>query len=182
MEERLRIGQRAVAVGMREAEAGRLRLEIDGAVEDLRVVASSGGVHLVEIGGALEILYTARSAEGTWVWHRGRARLVERAPQDRPARPAGATPGAAPVPRGPALPLGAVTPPMPAVVLAVLVEEGQAVERGQPLVVVSAMKTESELTAPFAGTVRSVGARVGAKVRPGDVLVQVEADGGRHAG
>jgi biotin carboxyl carrier protein len=71
---------------------------------------------------------------------------------------------------------------MPAVVIAVLVEEGRAVARGEPLVVVSAMKTESQLVSPLAGRVRSVNTRVGARVRPGEILVQVEPEGGRHAG
>jgi biotin carboxyl carrier protein len=44
------------------------------------------------------------------------------------------------------------------------------------------MKTESQLVSPFAGRVRSVAARVGARVRPGEVLVQIEPEGGRHAG
>jgi acetyl-CoA carboxylase biotin carboxylase subunit len=106
------------------------------------------------------------------------------APRARaPARPAPrrAASAAAAAPR-PGLPPGAVTPPMPAVVVAVLVEEGRAVARGEPLVVVSAMKTESQLVSPLAGRVRSVNTRVGARVRPGEILVQVEPEGGRHAG
>ena len=71
---------------------------------------------------------------------------------------------------------------MPAVVIAVLVEVGRTVSRGEPLLVVSAMKTESQLVSPLAGRVRSVSARVGARVRPGDVLVQVEPEGGSRAG
>jgi acetyl-CoA carboxylase biotin carboxylase subunit len=107
-----------------------------------------------------------------------------RAPaRSTPRRAAGpAAPGAAAAPRAPGLPPGAVTPPMPAVVVAVLVEEGREVERGEPLVVVSAMKTESQLVSPAAGRVRSVNTRVGASVRPGEILVQIEPEGGRHAG
>ena len=63
---------------------------------------------------------------------------------------------------------------MPAVVVAVLVEVGRKVARGDPLVVLSAMKTETQLASPIAGRVKVVSAVVGAKVRPGDVLVEVE--------
>lgn len=98
----------------------------------------------------------------------------------RAAAPAAGAPAASP--RAPGLPPGAVTPPMPAVVVAVLAEAGRRVAQGEPLVVVSAMKTESQLVSPFAGRVRSVNTRVGAKVRPGEILVQVEPEGGRHAG
>jgi acetyl-CoA carboxylase biotin carboxylase subunit len=87
----------------------------------------------------------------------------------RPQGPAGAPRSARGSP-------GAVTPPMPAVVVAVLVEAGRKVARGDPLVVVSAMKTETQLASPIAGTVKVVRAAVGAKVRPGDVLVEVEPE------
>ncbi len=71
---------------------------------------------------------------------------------------------------------------MPSVVAAVLVEVGAPVERGQPLLVVSAMKMESTLAAPVAGRVASVRTRVGARVRPGDVLVEIESTGGGRDG
>lgn len=183
MEESLRIGERRCALVARQAGPGTLDLQIDGSAHRLGVVASSDGCHLVESGAVLEPLFTARSAAGTWVWHRGRSRLVERVPRERPtARPAGAgTDAPAPGRPGPVLPAGAVTPPMPAVVVAVLVAEGREVSRGDPLVVVSAMKTESQLVAPLAGRVKRVGARVGARVRPGEILVEVEPEGGRDA-
>ena len=67
-----------------------------------------------------------------------------------------------------------VTPPMPAVVISVLVKPGDAVEKGQAVVVVSAMKMETTLNAPFAGTVTKVNVNEGDKVMPGDVLVDIE--------
>jgi acetyl/propionyl-CoA carboxylase alpha subunit len=69
-----------------------------------------------------------------------------------------------------------VTPPMPAVVVRVLVEAGAAVIKGQPLVVVAAMKMETTLTAPFAGRVVSVNTAEGAKVMPGEILVSLAPD------
>jgi acetyl-CoA carboxylase biotin carboxylase subunit len=148
---------------------------------DVRAVSSAGGTHVVEVGGTLEAIHTARSADGTWVWHRGRARLVAAAPA-APRRDAArgapvALSGGAREPPPRALPPGAVTPPMPAVVVAVHVEEGQAVARGDALVTVSAMKLESLLVAPVAGRVAAVVTRAGASVRPGDVLVSVEPGG-----
>jgi acetyl-CoA carboxylase biotin carboxylase subunit len=112
----------------------------------------------------------------------------------RPARPAvpgaaSAPPRRAPAPapspperrgRGPAP--GSITPPMPAAVVAVLVQAGQTVAKGQAAVVVSAMKMEIQLGAPCAGRVRSISTAAGARVRPGDVLVEIEPDGGDHGG
>jgi acetyl/propionyl-CoA carboxylase alpha subunit len=69
-----------------------------------------------------------------------------------------------------------VTPPMPAVVVRVLVEAGVEVIKGQPLVVLAAMKMETTLTAPFAGRVVSVNTVEGAKVMPGEILVNLASD------
>ncbi|HET6922561.1 MAG TPA: biotin carboxylase N-terminal domain-containing protein [Anaeromyxobacteraceae bacterium] len=121
---------------------------------------------------------------GAWDLTGNGSRPSPEAPRARvPAGPAPRRAASAAAAAGrPGLPPGAVTPPMPALVVAVLVEEGRAVARGEPLVVVSAMKTESQLVSPVAGRVRSVNTRVGARVRPGDILVQVEPEGGRHDG
>ena len=67
-----------------------------------------------------------------------------------------------------------VTPPMPSVVVKVLVEEGQPVTRGDSLVVVSAMKMETTLTAPFDARVGRVNVAAGNKVKPGDILIDLE--------
>lgn len=58
----------------------------------------------------------------------------------------------------------AVSVPMPGKVIAVLVGEGDKVEKGQGLVIVEAMKMENEVRSPIAGEVKEV------KVKPGDAL------------
>jgi acetyl-CoA/propionyl-CoA carboxylase biotin carboxyl carrier protein len=60
---------------------------------------------------------------------------------------------------------GRLTSPMPGTVLAVHVSPGDTVGRGQPVVVIEAMKMEHVITAPAAGTVRQV------LVKPGDPVV-----------
>lgn len=69
-----------------------------------------------------------------------------------------------------------VTPPMPAVVIAVAVREGDVVEKGQGVVVVSAMKMETTLFAPYDGLVKKVNVCEGDKVMPGDILVDIEKE------
>jgi biotin carboxyl carrier protein len=49
------------------------------------------------------------------------------------------------------------------------------VVKGEALVVVSAMKMEMTLVAPYSGTVRAVNTQVGAQVSPGEILVEIEA-------
>ena len=69
-----------------------------------------------------------------------------------------------------------VTPPMPAIVVRIMVEEGNLVKRGQGLVVVTAMKMETTLVSPFNGKVTKINTCVGAKVAPGDILVEIEEE------
>ena len=70
---------------------------------------------------------------------------------------------------------GILTAPMPGTVLAVDVAQGDAVEEGQRLGVLEAMKMELALKAPFAGTVAAIGAATGDRVALGAMLFEVEA-------
>jgi urea carboxylase len=56
----------------------------------------------------------------------------------------------------------------------VLVEEGQTVEAGTPIVILEAMKTELSIAAPLAGTVRTLYCRPGRQVATGDRLLVIE--------
>ncbi len=69
-----------------------------------------------------------------------------------------------------------VTPPMPAVVISVLVKKGDKVEKGKTVVVVSAMKMETSLVAPFNGVVAQVNVQEGDKVMPEDILIDIKAE------
>lgn len=70
-----------------------------------------------------------------------------------------------------------ITPPMPSVVVRILVAAGDKVVAGSGVIVVTAMKMETTLAAPFDGTVTSINVAVGDKVMPGQVLVDIERDG-----
>jgi biotin carboxyl carrier protein len=76
--------------------------------------------------------------------------------------------------KGPGADPTEVTPPMPAVVISVAISEGDVVEKGQVVVILSAMKMETTLVAPFNGTVKKVNVAEGDKVMPGDILVDIE--------
>jgi len=91
------------------------------------------------------------------------------APGERPT-----TNGTRPIPRRvgahrPSIADGVVSP-IQGAILAVKATPGQAVEAGQVLFIIEAMKMENEITAPHAGTLAEVRARVGQVVEAGAVL------------
>mgnify|MGYP001272814933 CR=1 FL=1 len=90
------------------------------------------------------------------------------APKAAPA----AAPKAAPAPAAAPAAAGsvAVTAPMPGKILGVKASAGQAVKRGQVLLILEAMKMENEIVAPQDGTVASINVAVGDSVEPGATL------------
>jgi propionyl-CoA carboxylase alpha chain len=73
---------------------------------------------------------------------------------------------------------GGCRAPMPGKILAVRVAAGDTVTKGQPLVVLEAMKMEHEVTSPSAGTVEQVLVAAGEQVEAGAVLVVLGESGG----
>lgn len=70
---------------------------------------------------------------------------------------------------------GHVTTNMPGNIVDVLVAEGDQVSAGQPVLITEAMKMETEIQAPIAGTVTGVHVVKGDRVTPGEVLIEIEA-------
>ena len=69
---------------------------------------------------------------------------------------------------------GELIAPMPGQVRAVNVVEGDAVSKGQTLMLLEAMKMEIRVQAPQAGTVRTLHVKQGQTVERGQPLVEVE--------
>jgi acetyl-CoA/propionyl-CoA carboxylase biotin carboxyl carrier protein len=103
---------------------------------------------------------------GVRVW------LPERAtaPAAGAPRPRGRGAAAATTAGGP----GKITAPMQGTIIEVLVAVGDAVEAGQPVCVLEAMKMENQVDAERAGTVTEVRMAPGDNVGAGDVLVVLE--------
>lgn len=109
-------------------------------------------------------VFVADTPEGKWVAAGGLSRFYRDLEQEKARR--GKKKGLAEGPRP-------ITPPMPAVVVRIPVAVGDAVAAGDPVIVVSAMKMETTLSASFPGTVTKINAAVGDKVMPGDILVDI---------
>ncbi|MBO5087047.1 MAG: biotin/lipoyl-binding protein [Lachnospiraceae bacterium] len=102
---------------------------------------------------------------------------------------AGVVPAAAPVAAAPvaAAPVAApaapaangaagsvkIAAPMPGKILAIKANAGQAVKKGDVVMILEAMKMENEITAPEDGTVASINVAVGDSVESGDTLASL---------
>jgi len=65
--------------------------------------------------------------------------------------------------------------PMPGLILDVLVEEGQTVEKGQALMVLEAMKMENVLKAEKVGVISKINVKKGTAVDKKAVLIEMES-------
>lgn len=91
------------------------------------------------------------------------------------AAPAAAAPVVAPVAAPAPAASGAagsitVASPMPGKILAIKANVGQAVKKGEVVMILEAMKMENEITAPEDGTIASINVAVGDSVESGDTL------------
>lgn len=127
-------------------------------------------IHL-SINGKSIGVYVAAGNQGKHIFVNGRTYFVQDADQLRSSRIRRSGPKETP---------GEITPPMPSVVLRIMVKEGQRVERGQGIVVVSAMKMQTTLVSPADGTVKKIRTSIDAKVAPGDILVEIEKEAVEH--
>ena len=68
----------------------------------------------------------------------------------------------------------AVVAPLAGSVFKILVNEGDEIEAGQVLLILEAMKMETEITAPNAGTVARISVAVGDAVQGGQPLIEID--------
>jgi len=76
---------------------------------------------------------------------------------------------------------GTVSSVMPGVVVEVLVKKGAAVEKGEPLLILSAMKMQNEIAAPSSGVVKELFVSAGQAVAAGEKLVALTPSDGATA-
>ncbi|RWS02182.1 pyruvate carboxylase-like protein [Dinothrombium tinctorium] len=69
---------------------------------------------------------------------------------------------------------GSVGAPMPGTVIDIRVREGETVEKGQPLIVLSAMKMEMVVQSPTAGTVKKIHVNKDMKLEGDDLIIEID--------
>lgn len=166
MQYKVKIGDHVYPVEATSGDlSGEMALTLDG--QQRAVTVREVGANRLHISTATIAanLYVARTPDGAWIWIDGRARFV----QDADVLPRRSLRGIEDTP-------GEVTPPTPATVSRILVARGQEIGKGQGCVVVSAMKMEITLAAPYSGVVKAVNTTVGAQVNPGEILVEIEPE------
>lgn len=141
------------------AERAGLRVRVDGASYAPEVEGVGPGTFVLKDGARRLTFHCVRDEDTIHLWWEGVAyRLCEEGEGGRAAQ---------------RHVQGGLEATMPGRVIAVKVVPGQAVARGEELVVVESMKMETALRAPRDGVVRSVQATVGEMVGPGRVLVEL---------
>lgn len=88
------------------------------------------------------------------------------------AAPTQAAPAQAPKAQAPQGSNGAVkvASPMPGTILKIIANVGDKVTKGQPIIVLEAMKMENDIVAPEDGTVASINVTNGQSVNSGDII------------
>ncbi|KAM5137886.1 pyruvate carboxylase, mitochondrial [Mantella aurantiaca] len=69
---------------------------------------------------------------------------------------------------------GQIGAPMPGKVIDIKAKEGETVEKGQPLCVLSAMKMETLVNSPISGTVKKIYVKVGIHLEGEDLILEIE--------
>jgi pyruvate carboxylase subunit B len=68
---------------------------------------------------------------------------------------------------------GQITAPMPGLVVKILAEVGQPVQKGQGIMIVEAMKMENEIRSPLAGIVQDIRVQMRQAVEKGEILAVI---------
>jgi biotin carboxyl carrier protein len=142
------------------------RCRLDGREIQMDAVLARRDVLSVLIGGKAYEIKREHTATDMHLW----VGSVRYAAELRDPRSLRSRKGAAADEKGPKKLLAS----MPGKVVRVLVAERDAVEAGQSILVVEAMKMQNEIKSPKKGTVQKIVAAEGANVNAGDVLAIVE--------
>jgi acetyl/propionyl-CoA carboxylase alpha subunit len=146
-------------VEVRESKQG-MRVSVDGACFELEVREVAQGTYVVEQAERREKFHCVRDGDRIHLFWRGVVYVIEELREGARAAQRHVS--------------GGLEAPMPGKVIKLSVTPGQAVRKGQEILVIEAMKMENALRAPRDGTIKSLAAKLGDMVAPGAVLAEIE--------
>ena len=127
------------------------------------IVRIGDGVYRVVVDGRAHLAYVAGSDPDVWLHWNGQ--VFHRPFEDERSGRHAVRPAAG---------HQSLSAPMPATVLKVLVAAGSAVQQGDTLVILEAMKMELPIRSDGDGVIKAVYCHEGELVQPGTVLVELE--------
>jgi len=147
-------------------DGDRWSCRVDGRDLDANALITRPDVLSIVIDGAAYEVKRERTATDVHLWVKNSRFAVEvrdpRSLRSRKAK-AGSTEGPQ-----------KIAAPMPGKIVRILSPAGSAVEAGQGIIVVEAMKMQNEMKSPKSGAVKQVLVQEGATVNAGDVLAIIE--------
>lgn len=135
----------------------KLNITVDGKVYEVEVEVAAPEHPIYGVGG-----YVPMSP----------VRVPAPPPAPPAAAPLASIPGAAPGP--PVNEEKVCRSPISGIVVRVTAQPGQQIQVGDGVLVLEAMKMETDITAPVAGKIRTINVNVGDSVQGGQVLVEFE--------
>lgn len=161
---RLRIGSRSRTVALHRRDS-RLEFSVDGKGVAADAVQAEPNIFSILIGGEAFEIRLEPTATGLSVHVDGRQYLAQWDDPRQWRRGAGASSGEEGRQN--------ILAPMPGKIVRVLVQSGTAVEAGQGVLVVEAMKMQNEVKSPKQGTVERINVIQGQAVNAGEVLAVI---------
>jgi biotin carboxyl carrier protein len=169
MQYRLKTGEETLTFGVDPGKENHLKVSTGEKTLDVHyTVVTDHHVHCVVEGVGMNAFITGEKGEKT-ILIRGVPYVVQDADITVRIRKGGRDRDLTNLPQ-------VITPPMPSVVVRIMVAEGDSVQKGDGVIVLTAMKMETTLTAPFPGRVKGINVSVGEKVMPGKILVDIEKE------
>lgn len=167
MEYRLKIGEDTLPVEFETKDDNRLNLTMEEHEYDIGYSRISANQIHLSVNGQHVNAYVSQTDDGKAIFINGVKYLVQDADdlERKPSRKRG----------GQDIPTD-ITPVTPSVVIAIPVEVGEAVKKGQVVAILSAMKMEISLNSPYDGTITAVNTAEGDNVSPGTILVEIEEE------
>jgi len=138
------------------------KMKINGEKYDARIKKYKSDQVIVEVNG-IDYEINLEHAER-------RKKEIVRSEKTQPALEVVKTP-----PKPTVTSAGSIVAPIPGLVLRFLVDVGDSVNAGDPVLILEAMKMESEITSTATGVVKKINVKEGASVQEGEALIEIGA-------